>query len=93
MLAIGRAWMAQPKLLMLDEPSMGLAPIMVQTIFELIRTIAGRGVSLLLVEQNAHLALKTAQRGYVLEQGKITLSDKAANLSESPSVKTAYLGD
>jgi len=93
MLAIGRAWMAQPKLLMLDEPSMGLAPIMVQTIFELIRTIAGRGVSLLLVEQNAHLALKTAQRGYVLEQGIISLTDTAAKLTASSAVRMAYLGE
>ncbi len=93
MLAIGRAWMAQPKLLMLDEPSMGLAPIMVQTIFELISTIAGRGVSLLLVEQNAHLALKTAQRGYVLEQGIISLTDTAAKLTASPAIRMAYLGE
>lgn len=93
MLAIGRAWMAQPKLLMLDEPSMGLAPIMVQTIFELISTIAGRGVSLLLVEQNAHLALKTAQRGYVLEQGIISLTDTAAKLTASSAVRMAYLGE
>lgn len=93
MLAIGRAWMAQPKLLMLDEPSMGLAPIMVQTIFELIRTIAGRGVCLLLVEQNAHLALKTAQRGYVLEQGIISLTDTAAKLTASSAVRMAYLGE
>lgn len=93
MLAIGRAWMARPRLLMLDEPSMGLAPIMVQTVFELIRTIAKRGVSLLLVEQNAHLALKTAQRGYVLDQGVISLSDSAASLSANPAVRAAYLGE
>jgi len=93
MLAIGRAWMARPKLLMLDEPSMGLAPIMVQTIFELIRAIAGRGVSLLLVEQNAHLALQTAQRGHVMEQGIISLTDTAARLSASPAVRMAYLGE
>jgi branched-chain amino acid transport system ATP-binding protein len=93
MLAIGRAWMARPRLLMLDEPSMGLAPIMVQTVFELIRTVANRGVSLLLVEQNANLALNTAQRGYVVEQGLISLSDAAASLSVNPAVKAAYLGD
>lgn len=93
MLAIGRAWMAKPRLLMLDEPSMGLAPIMVQTIFDLIRAIASRGVSLLLVEQNAHLALRTAQRGYVLEQGVISLTDTTSNLSASPAVRMAYLGD
>jgi branched-chain amino acid transport system ATP-binding protein len=93
MLAIGRAWMARPRLLMLDEPSMGLAPIMVETVFELIKTIAARGVSLFLVEQNAHLALKTAQRGYVMEQGIISMGDSAANLSANPAVKAAYLGE
>jgi branched-chain amino acid transport system ATP-binding protein len=93
MLAIGRAWMARPRLLMLDEPSMGLAPMMVETVFELIKTIARRGVSLFLVEQNAHLALKTAQRGYVMEQGIISMGDSAANLSANPAVKAAYLGE
>jgi len=93
MLAIGRAWMARPRLLILDEPSMGLAPIMVQTIFELIRSIAGNGVSLLLVEQNANLALKTAQRGYVVERGVISLADSADKLSINPAVRAAYLGE
>ncbi len=93
MLAIGRALMSRPRLLLLDEPSMGLAPIMVQKIFEVIRTIAREGVTLLLVEQNARLALKVSDRGYVMESGCITLSDRSDSLLANPQVQTAYLGD
>ena len=93
MLAIGRALMSHPKLLLLDEPSMGLAPLMVQKIFETIRFIAEQGVTLLLVEQNAHLALQTCSRGYVMESGAITLADSAQNLIDNPKVRQAYLGE
>jgi branched-chain amino acid transport system ATP-binding protein len=93
MLAIGRALMSRPKLLLLDEPSMGLAPLMVQKIFETIRFIAEQGVTLLLVEQNAHLALQTCSRGYVMESGAITLADSAQNLIDNPKVRQAYLGE
>jgi len=93
MLAIGRALMGRPRLLLLDEPSMGLAPIMVDKVFELIRAIAAKGVSILLVEQNARLALETCQRGYVMESGCITLADTASNLAADPRVRTAYLGE
>jgi len=93
MLAIGRALMSRPRLMLLDEPSMGLAPLLVQRIFETIKIIAARGVSLLLVEQNAHLALQTCSRGYVMESGAITLSDSAQNLIDNPKVKAAYLGE
>ena len=92
MVAMGRALMSKPKLLMLDEPSMGLAPMMVAKIFETIRDISAQGVSILLVEQNARLALEVAQRGYVLESGLVTLSDSAANLLGSDEVRLAYLG-
>ncbi|CAG9934299.1 ABC transporter ATP-binding protein [Candidatus Nitrotoga arctica] len=92
MMALGRALMSRPKLLMLDEPSMGLAPMMVVKIFETIRNISAQGVSILLVEQNAKLALEVAQRGYVMESGLITLSDSAANLLGSAVVRRAYLG-
>lgn len=92
MMALGRALMSRPKLLMLDEPSMGLAPMMVVKIFETIRNICAQGVSILLVEQNAKLALEVAHRGYVLENGLITLSDSAANLLGSAVVRRAYLG-
>ena len=92
MVAMGRALMSRPTLLMLDEPSMGLAPLMVEKIFDTIRNIAAQGVSILLVEQNAKLALEVAQRGYVLESGNITLSDSAANLLGSSAVQRAYLG-
>jgi branched-chain amino acid transport system ATP-binding protein len=92
MVAMARALMSRPKLLMLDEPSMGLAPMMVDKIFETIRDISLQGVSILLVEQNAKLALEIAQRGYVLESGLVTLSDKAANLLGSDEVRRAYLG-
>jgi branched-chain amino acid transport system ATP-binding protein len=92
MLALGRAMMSRPKLLLLDEPSMGLAPLMVQKIFETIRQIAAEGVTLLLVEQNAKLALEVSQRGYVMENGVVTLADSAANLLHNPQVQQAYLG-
>ena len=92
MLAIGRAMLAQPKLLMLDEPSMGLAPLMVEKIFEIIRLIASRGTTILLIEQNAALALENANRGYVLESGEITLQGDAKVLLADPRVKAAYLG-
>ena len=92
MVAMGRALMSRPKLLMLDEPSMGLAPLMVEKIFDTIRNISAQGVSMLLVEQNAKLALEVAQRGYVLESGSITLTDSAANLLGSAAVQRAYLG-
>lgn len=93
MLAIGRALMSRPKLLLLDEPSMGLAPIMVQKIFEVIRTVAAEGMTILLIEQNAKLALETSQRGYVMESGEITLTGEAAELLHNPKVREAYLGE
>jgi branched-chain amino acid transport system ATP-binding protein len=93
MLAIGRALMSRPQLLLLDEPSMGLAPLMVQKIFETIRAIAREGVTLLLVEQNAKLALETCDRGYVLESGTIAVADTAARLLANADVKRAYLGE
>ena len=92
MLAIGRALMSRPRLLLLDEPSMGLAPMLVQKIFEVIRRIAEEGVTLLLVEQNAKLALQVSHRGYVMESGKIILTDSAAALLKNPKVRHAYLG-
>jgi branched-chain amino acid transport system ATP-binding protein len=93
MLAIARAMMGRPRLLLLDEPSMGLAPLMVQKIYETIATIAGEGVTILLVEQNANLALKVSHRAYVLESGAITLSGSAAALASDPQVRAAYLGE
>jgi branched-chain amino acid transport system ATP-binding protein len=93
MLAIGRALMGRPQLLLLDEPSMGLAPLMVQKIFETIRIIAREGVTLLLVEQNAKLALETCDRGYVMESGTITVADTAPRLLSNADVKRAYLGE
>jgi branched-chain amino acid transport system ATP-binding protein len=93
MLAIGRALMSRPRMLLLDEPSMGLAPQMVQKIFETIRTIAAEGVTLLLVEQNAKLALETCHRGYVMESGLIALADRAPDLLANPQVRQAYLGE
>jgi branched-chain amino acid transport system ATP-binding protein len=93
MLAIGRALMTKPKLLMLDEPSLGLAPIIVQDIFRIIQTINKEGVSVLLVEQNANQALAIADRGYVIETGRIVLEGNAADLRVNPEVRKAYLGD
>jgi branched-chain amino acid transport system ATP-binding protein len=93
MLALARALMARPRLLLLDEPSMGLAPLMVARIFDLVRDIAGDGVTILLVEQNARLALEVASRGYVLESGTVALSGEAARLLEHPRVRAAYLGE
>jgi branched-chain amino acid transport system ATP-binding protein len=92
MVAIGRALMARPKLLLLDEPSMGLAPIFVERIFEIIREINSQGTPILLVEQNALMALDVAKRGYVLETGKIALADDAQKLKENPDVQRTYLG-
>jgi branched-chain amino acid transport system ATP-binding protein len=92
MLAIGRALMSAPKLLLLDEPSMGLAPLMVQKVFEVIQEVAAEGVTMLLVEQNAKLALSIAARGYVMESGVITLTDFADALLDNPRVQEAYLG-
>jgi branched-chain amino acid transport system ATP-binding protein len=93
MLAIGRALMSRPKLLLLDEPSMGLAPLMVHKIFEVIRAVAAQGMTILLIEQNARLALQTSQRGYVMESGEITLNGEAALLLDDPKVRAAYLGE
>ena len=92
MLAIGRALMARPRLLLLDEPSLGLAPLVVRKIFEIVREINRNGTTIFLVEQNAHMALSVAHRGYVLQTGRIILSDSAARLLEDPQVKNAYLG-
>ena len=92
MLAMGRALMSHPKLLMLDEPSMGLAPILVEQIFEIIRNLNQNGSTILLVEQNAQMALSVAHRGYVLETGKIVTTGTGAELIQSPEIKKAYLG-
>ena len=92
MLAMGRALMSHPKLLMLDEPSMGLAPILVEQIFDIIRELHKAGATILLVEQNAQMALQVANRAYVLETGKITLAGSGKELLESDSIKKAYLG-
>lgn len=93
MLALARALMTRPRLLLLDEPSMGLAPMMVNRIFELVRDIAAQGVTILLVEQNARLALEIADRGYVMESGSVTLSNEARALLEDSRVRHAYLGE
>ncbi len=93
MLAIGRALMSRPKLLLLDEPSMGLAPIMVQKIFEVIRAVAAAGMTILLIEQNAKLALESSQRAYVMESGEITLNGPSTALLHDPKVRAAYLGE
>ncbi|MCX7169408.1 MAG: ABC transporter ATP-binding protein [Proteobacteria bacterium] len=93
MLALGRALMARPQLLLLDEPSMGLAPLMVHKVFETIRAVAATGVTILLVEQNARLALQTAGRGYVMESGRISLADSSSALLADPRVRQAYLGE
>jgi branched-chain amino acid transport system ATP-binding protein len=92
MLAIGRALMRKPRVLLLDEPSLGLAPFMVQEIFRIIREINGQGTTILLVEQNARMALAAARTGYVLETGKVVLSDSGAALLDNPDVRKAYLG-
>jgi len=92
MLAIGRALMARPKLLLLDEPSLGLAPLIVRKIFQIIREINAEGTTIFLVEQNAHMALGVAHRAYVLQTGRVIKSDKASVLLEDPDVKKAYLG-
>jgi branched-chain amino acid transport system ATP-binding protein len=93
MLAIGRALMSKPRLMLLDEPSMGLAPIMVQKIFEVICAVAKDGMTILLVEQNAKLALEVSQRGYVMESGEITVTDESKRLLADPKVRAAYLGE
>ncbi len=92
MLATGRALMSRPKLLLMDEPSMGLAPILVETIFDIIKEINANGTTILLVEQNAHMALQIAHRGYVLQTGEIVLSDSAEALQANAMVQKAYLG-
>src|SRR3990172_1906652 len=93
MLAIGRALMAKPKLLLLDEPSLGLAPLMVEKIFEIIKKISEEGTAILLVEQNANAALKLANKGYVLETGKVVMQGAADALLKNPQLKAAYLGE
>jgi branched-chain amino acid transport system ATP-binding protein len=92
MLAIGRALMAAPRLLLLDEPSMGLAPVLVERIYETIAEINDHGTTILLVEQNANYALEVSSRGYVLETGEIALSDSSDTLRQNPEVQRAYLG-
>ncbi|PKO49919.1 MAG: ABC transporter ATP-binding protein [Betaproteobacteria bacterium HGW-Betaproteobacteria-21] len=93
MVAIGRALLSRPKLLLLDEPSMGLAPLVVEKIFEVVQSVAKEGVTILLVEQNANLALEFSQRGYVMESGKITLTGSGSELLADPKVREAYLGE
>ena len=93
MLAMARALMSHPELLLLDEPSMGLAPIMVEKIFDVVRTVSAQGVTILLVEQNAKLALQAADRGYVMDSGVITISGDAAAMLDDPRVREAYLGE
>jgi branched-chain amino acid transport system ATP-binding protein len=92
MMVIGRSLMSNPKLLMLDEPSLGIAPLVVARIFEVIREINRRGTTILLVEQNASISLKTATRGYILETGQVILEGKAGDLLQDEKVKKAYLG-
>jgi len=93
MLAMARAMMSRPKLLLLDEPSMGLAPLMVQKVFETVLTISAEGVTILLIEQNAKIALEVASRGYVMESGEVTLHGEAKKLLSDPKVRAAYLGE
>ena len=93
MVAMGRAMIAEPKLLLLDEPSMGLSPIMVETIFDVVRSLSSSGITILLVEQNARLALQMADRAYVMESGLITLTGSGKELLEDPRVRAAYLGE
>ena len=92
MLAMGRALMSKPKVLLLDEPSMGLAPVLVDAIFDTIRTLHAAGTTILLIEQNARMALQVADRGYVIESGRILLTDSADNLRENEEVRNSYLG-
>lgn len=93
MLAIGRALMAKPQLLLLDEPSLGLAPMMVEKIFEIIKKISGEGMTIMLVEQNANAALRLADKGYVLETGRVVMYDNASALLGNPQLRAAYLGE
>ncbi|MBR8257563.1 ABC transporter ATP-binding protein [Burkholderia ambifaria] len=93
MLAMSRAILSKPKLLLLDEPSMGLSPIMVETIFEVVRTISKEGITVLLVEQNARLALQAADRGYVMDSGTVTMEGDAKQMLDDPKVRAAYLGE
>jgi branched-chain amino acid transport system ATP-binding protein len=93
MLAMARALMSHPKLLLLDEPSMGLSPIMVEKIFEVVRTVSAQGVTILLVEQNAKLALESAHRGYVMDSGLVTLTGSGREMLDDPRIKAAYLGE
>ena len=92
MLAIARALMSRPQMIMMDEPSLGLAPIIVQEVFDIIREINRQGMTILLVEQNANMALKAADKGYVMETGRITLNGTGMELAENDEVKEAYLG-
>jgi len=93
MLAIGRALMAKPRLLLLDEPSLGIAPILVRTIYEAIDAINREGMTILVVEQNAHLALKHSHRAYVLETGRVVMEGSSREIANDPKVKEAYLGE
>ena len=93
MLAMGRALMSKPRLLLLDEPSMGLAPLMVEKVFETVLAVSGEGVTILLIEQNAKLALEVSHRGYVMESGEIILAGEARLLLHDPKVRAAYLGE
>jgi branched-chain amino acid transport system ATP-binding protein len=93
MLAMGRALMSRPKVLLMDEPSMGLSPIMVDKIFEVVREVYAQGVTILLVEQNASRALQIADRGYVMESGIVTMSGDARTMLDDPKVRAAYLGE
>jgi branched-chain amino acid transport system ATP-binding protein len=90
---MARALMSRPRLLLLDEPSMGLSPIMVSTVFDVVRSVAAQGVTILLVEQNARLALEVASRGYVMDSGLIVMHDQAARMLDDPRVRAAYLGE
>ena len=92
MLAVGRALMSKPKLIMMDEPSLGLAPLVVKSIFDIIQTINNEGITVLLVEQNANMALQVAHKAYVLETGKITMEGEGKELLKDESIKEAYLG-
>ena len=91
--SLARALLSRPKLLLLDEPSMGLSPIMVEKIFEVVREISGEGLTVLLVEQNARLALQAANRGYVMDSGLVTMSGDAKTMLDDPKVRAAYLGE